>query len=368
MMEIKKEATKEMINDVSKLIKKEDLEKLNQDAENMVERMKPAEYDDLHAIMDQLANLGGKEQQTAGESLSNLRRPVKDMMDNSNNTEVPDNLLKLRSHVNELNPESLQKSGVKGIVNRILRRNSLDKYISKYESVEKNIEVIVKGLLRGQDKIQEDNADLEIIKRDSQEKIYSLEKQIYFGNQLFEILENKKKDAEWAEKSLIIMEAQEKVIVRTKNMSMMVNVLHQSMASVDIIKKNNDKLKEAIRNAIDTTKNIAPVTAAIHMALGNQKTLINAINNVNEATENMLTANAKMLKENTEETSKLLENPTISIEKLQQAFNDIYSAIETQEASSRKIIENSKEYVDKMDTLNTDIKKKLGVETLTKNS
>lgn len=353
------EKTISLEKEVSKLIKPEDFDKINQEAESMIERIKPADHSDLHLIMEQLANLGGKEQQTAGESLSNLRRPVKDMMDNSNNTEVPDNLLKLRSLVNEINPETMKGNGVKGVINRILRRNTLDKYISKFESVEKNIEVIIKGLLRGQDKIQEDNADLEIIKRDSQEKLYNLEKQIYFGKQLFSILEEKKKDAEWSDKENIIMEAQEKIIVRTKNMSTMVNVLHQSMASVDIIKKNNEKLKEAIRNAIDTTKNIAPVTAAIHMALGNQKTIINAVNNVNEATENMLMANARMLKDNTEETSKLLENPSISIEKLQQAFNDIYSAIETQEASSRRIIASSKDYVEKIEVLNKDIKTKL---------
>ena len=169
-------------------------------------------------------------------------------MVNSSNTEIPDNLLKLRSHVNEINPESLNSKGVKGLFNRILGKNSVDKYIAKYQSVEKNIEVIVKGLLRGQDKLEEDNADLEIIKRDSHEKIYQMEKQIYLGRQLFDILEKKKYDAEWSDKQNIIMEAQEKVIVRTKNMSTMVNVLHQSIASVDIIKKNNEKLKEAIRN------------------------------------------------------------------------------------------------------------------------
>lgn len=358
-MENQNELTKEMEKEVSRLISPEDIDKITADAESIVERMKPANQDDLAAIMDQLGNLGGKEQQRAGESLSNLRRPVKDLMKNNNNTEIPDSLLKLRAEVNELNPDSLRSSGVKGLFNRILRKNSVDKYIAKYESVEKNIEVIVKGLLRGQDKLEEDNADLEIIKRDSQEKIYNMEKQIYLGRQLFDILEKKKTDPEWHTKENIIMEAQEKVIVRTKNMSTMVNVLHQSVASVDIIKKNNDKLKEAIRNAIHTTKNLAPVTAAIHMALGTQKSIIKAINNVNEATENMLLANARALKENTQETSKLLENPSISFEKAKQAFDDIYSAIEMQEQSSRKIIESSKEYVDKMEELNNDIKQKL---------
>lgn len=353
------EVNREIEKEVLHLIKPGDLEKITEEAEQIVEKMGPANHDDLAAIMEKFGNLGGKEQSLAGDSLSSLKRPVKDMMANSNNTEIPDNLLKLRSTVNELNPEGLNKNGVQKIINRIFRKNSVDKYIAKYQSVEQNIEVIVKGLLRGRDRLQEDNADLEMIKRDSQEKVYNLEKQIYLGNQLFKTLETKSKDPEWQDKQSLLLEAQEKIIVRTKNMSTMVNVLHQSIASVDIIKKNNDKLKEAIRNAIDTTKNLAPVTAAIHMALGNQKTIINAVHEVNEATENMLLANARSLKENTIETSKLLENPSISIEKAKQAFNDIYSAIQTQEDSTRRIIESSKKYVEEMDQLNGDIKKKL---------
>lgn len=358
-MDNKNVSKNDMDSKLSSIIKPEDLDKLNAEAEEVVEKMNTNENENIEEIMEQLGNLGGKEQSSAGDSLSSLRRPVKEMMDNKDNHEVPENLLKLRNYVNELDPSSLKENGLKGFFSKILKKSPVDKYVQKYQSVEQNIEVIVKGLLRGQDRLQEDNADLEIIKKDSQEKIYSLEKQIYLGKQLFEVLEKRKEDQEWTEKNKIITEAQEKVIVRTKNMATMVNVLQQSLASVDIIKKNNDKLKEAIRNSIDTTKNIAPVTAAIHMALTNQTKLIDAINNVNEATENMIMGNARMLKENTEETTKLLENPSISIEKLQEAYNDIYSAIEAQEQSSRRIVSNSKEFVDKLDELNSDMRNKI---------
>lgn len=353
------EITKEVQKDVSRLIEPDVLKELNQNAEQLVEKMKPASDDDLALIMEQFSNLGAKEQRSAGESLSSLRNPANKMMANKDNTVVPDNLLKLREQVNVLNPQGLSQNGVKGVINRILRRNSIDKYISKYQSVEKNIEVIIKALLVGQDKLQEDNADLEIIKRDSRDKINNLNKQIHLGNQLFEILENKKNDPEWQGKAPIIMEAQQKISTRTQNMSTNVSVLMQALASVDIVKKTNDNLKEAIRNAIDTTKNIAPLSATIHMALSNQKTMINAIHNVNEATENMILANSQMLKENSEETTKLLERPSISIEKLQESFNNILTAIETQESSSRRIIENTREHTKKLEIFNEELKKKL---------
>jgi uncharacterized protein YaaN involved in tellurite resistance len=341
------------------VIKPEDMAKLNEEANNVVKRINDTDSSQVDSLLEQLSNFGGNEQRLAGESLNSLRRPVKDMMDSDNNHGIPDNLLKLRQAVNELNPNSLEAKGLAKIMPKFMRKKSTDKYVAKYQSVEKNIDEIVQSLLRGRDMLQEDNAELEVIKKDVHEKIYLLEKQIFMGKNLFQMIEDKRNDPEWQGKTQLVNESQEKIIVRTKNMSSMVNVLQQSLASVDIIKKNNDKLKEAIRNAIDTTKNLAPVTSAIHLALQNQEKIITAINDVNEATENMIMANAQMLKDNTERTTKLLENPSVSIEKLQKAYQDIYSAIETQEASSRRIISSSREFVAKLDDMNREMRTKL---------
>ncbi|OCA86962.1 toxic anion resistance protein [Pradoshia sp. D12] len=344
---------------IQSFINPEDMKKLNDEATQVVKKISDTDAHNIDSVLEHLSNFGGNEQRMAGESLNSLRRPVKDMMDNKDNHDIPTNLLKLREAVSDLNPNAYQTKGIAKIVPKFLRKSSNEKFIAKYQTVEKNIDEIVQSLLRGRDMLQEDNAELDVIKKDVHEKIYLLDKQIYMGQHLFQMIEDKKNDPEWQNKQQLVMEAQEKIIVRTKNMSSMVNVLQQSLASVDIIKKNNDKLKEAIRNAIDTTKNLAPVTSAIHLALQNQERIITAINDVNEATENMILANAQMLKENTEKTTKLLENPSISIEKLQKAYQDIYSAIETQEASSRRIIASSKEFVTKLDDMNREMKTKL---------
>ncbi len=44
------------------------------------------------------------------------------------------------------------------------------------------------------------------------------------------------------------------------------------------------------------------------------------MNATNEAIESMVLSNSQALKQNTEETTKLLENPAISMDKLRESF------------------------------------------------
>lgn len=343
---------------VSAIIKEEELAKLNQEAESIVKKMN-GEQDDtnLELVINQLSNLGEKAQSDAGNSLEILKRPVKEMMENKN-SEIPKTLLQLREHVEELDPQGLN-GGLKGIINKITGKNPMKTYIRKYQSVQTQIEAIVSSLLKGRDKLQEDNVELEIIKKNAKEKIYELEKQIYLGRKLLERLEEEAKKEQWASKQSMIDKARVKLSVRTKNMMTTVNVLQQSIASIDIIVENNEKLEEAIFNAITMTKNIVTVSASIQMALSNQKKVINAVNNVQEVTENMLVSNAQLLKKNTEDIVKSLEKPAIAIDKLRQAFNDVQSAIKTTEESNKRIIDNSKHFIEEIDKFNKEMKGKL---------
>ena len=69
--------------------------------------------------------------------------------------------------------------------------------------------------------------------------------------------------------------------------------------------------------------------------------------------------NAKMLKENTMDTTKLLENSSISFEVLQKSFDDILASLEIQSESTLRVIEAKKEYMKKMEDLNNKIERKI---------
>ncbi|MGJ9381977.1 toxic anion resistance protein [Salipaludibacillus sp. CF4.18] len=316
------------------------------------------EKQDIHEILESIGKLGTKEQEKAGESLEALRRPVSDMM-NDPNHDLPDQLSKLKDVVSDLEPNHLKQGKFKQFMTKVIRKSPAEKYARKYQSIESEVDTIIEALLHGKDRLQEDTVMLYQLKDIAKERIIGLNTQIDTGKHLNSMLEEELKKDEWQEDPSPIQKGQQKVLARVRNMQQAVLVLQQSLASVDIIVENNEKLEEAIFNAITMTKNIITVTASIQLSLSNQKKVIDAVKNVNQTTESMLLSNAEMLKSNTEETLKTLEEPAIAIETFKKAYEDVYAAIEMTEESNSRIIDSSKKFITEMDELNKQMEKKL---------
>ncbi|GAF24500.1 LOW QUALITY PROTEIN: tellurite resistance protein [Bacillus sp. JCM 19047] len=313
---------------------------------------------DLNDLLKKLDTLGEAEQREAGESLEALKRPVREMMGDESNT-LPKQLHELREVVGQLEPDHLKDSQMKKLFNRLIRRNPIEQYVRRYQTVEAQVDHIVEGLLTGKDKLQEDNVMLKELKVVARERIGNLNEQITMGKELHAMLEKEMTSEKWADNANELKKGQLKVTTRMKNMQQAVMVLQQSLASVDLIMENNEKLEEAIFNAITMTKNIITVTASIQLALTNQKKVISAVQNVNQATESMLLSNAELLKQNTEETLKTLEEPAIALMAFRKAYDNVYKAIELTEESNERIVSSGKQFIEEMDKLNSEMQTKL---------
>ncbi|NJP38877.1 toxic anion resistance protein [Alkalicoccus luteus] len=313
---------------------------------------------DIDEILNSIGSLGVKEQEKAGESLEALKRPVSDMMNDPNHN-LPGQLSKLKEVVAELEPDYLQQGKLKQFLAKMVRRSPLERYAQKYQSIESEVNTIIEALLHGKDKLQEDTVMLHQLKDVARERIIGLNEQIEIGKQLNAMLDEELQKPEWKDDPTPVQKGQQKVLSRVKNMQQAVLVLQQSLASVDIIVENNDKLEEAIFNSITMTKNIITVTASIQLALSNQRQVIDAVQNVNRSTEQMLLSNAELLKSNTEQTLKTLEEPAIALETFKKAYEDVYAAIEMTEQSNTRIIESSRKFISEMDDLNQQMERKL---------
>ncbi|SER40584.1 toxic anion resistance protein [Salisediminibacterium halotolerans] len=346
------------INDSDPIKQAEDL--LSEDElQRAAEKAEQLKSDNnIEEIIASIGELGTKEQEKAGETLEALKRPVSDMMTDQNG-ELPEQLGRLKEVVSDLEPNYLQEGKFKQFLAKLTRKSPMEKYIRKYETIETEVETIINALLHGKDRLQEDTVMLHQLKDIARERISGLNEQIGVGKHLNELLENEVKKDEWQDDPSEIQKAQQKVLSRIKNMQQAVLVLQQSLASVDIIVENNEKLEEAIFNAITMTKNIITVTASIQLSLSNQKKVIDAVQNVNQTTESMLLNNAEMLKTNTEETLRTLEEPAVAMESFRKAYEDVYAAIEMTEASNTRIIESSKKFISEMEQLNEQMDQKL---------
>lgn len=328
----------------------------NQKVEQLIQQLKDTQ--NLDEALHKFNELGVQAQKEAGESLEALKRPVKEMMNNTDN-QLPAQLHQLKEIVSELEPEQLKESQMKKWFNKLLGRNPIEQYAKKYKTIEAQVENIVEGLLRGRDKLQEDSIMLTELRQVAEKRMEALDEQINVGKQLNLMLDEELAKETDPDRKVQIQKGQQKVISRIKNMSQAVMVLQQSIASVDIIKENNEKLEEAIFNAITMTKNIITVTASIQLALGNQQKVINAVKHVNETTESMLLSNARLLKENTEATLKTLEEPAIALESFKKAYEDVATAIKLTEQSNERIIESGKKFIAELDQLSNEMKRKL---------
>ncbi|TSB46974.1 toxic anion resistance protein [Alkalicoccobacillus porphyridii] len=314
--------------------------------------------EDMNSLLESLQSLGEEEQREAGESLEALKRPVREMMGDDSNA-LPNQLHELREMVAMLEPDYLKDGQVKKWFDKVLRRNPVEQYAKKYQTVEAQVDHIIEGLLSGKDKLEEDNVMLVQLKGIARERIEKLNTQIQHGNELHTLLEQEMTSEEWKDNPNELKKGQVKITTRIKNMSQAVMVLQQSLASVDLIIENNEKLEEAIFNAITMTKNIITVTASIQLALNNQQKVIKAVRNVNEATESMLLSNAALLKQNTEQTLKTLEEPAIALDAFRKAYQDVFDAIELTEQSNERIVKSGKQFIIEMDELNKEMKTKL---------
>ncbi|QKS71150.1 toxic anion resistance protein [Paenalkalicoccus suaedae] len=331
-------------------------ESVTEDTDSSTNEVAPQR--DIQEILKTINTLGAREQEKAGESLEALKRPVTDMMNDPNHN-LPDQLSKLKEVVSELEPNYLQQGKFKQFLSKVVRKSPIDKYARKYQSVESEVDTIIEALLHGKDKLQEDTVMLHQLKDIARERIHGLNEQIDVGKELNVLLEQEAQKDEWKDDPVPLQKGQQKVLTRIKNMQQAVLVLQQSLASVDIIVENNDKLEEAIFNSITMTRNIITVTASIQLSLSNQRQVIDAVQNVNKTTESMLLNNAELLKSNTEETLKTLEEPAIAMETFRKAYEDVYAAIEMTEQSNERIITSSKKFISEMEQLNSEMERKL---------
>lgn len=65
---------------VDTVIKDEELDELNKEADLYVQKLNSEQNTDLSKVLSQLGDLGDKEQQATGQTLSALKRPVTAMM------------------------------------------------------------------------------------------------------------------------------------------------------------------------------------------------------------------------------------------------------------------------------------------------
>jgi uncharacterized protein YaaN involved in tellurite resistance len=225
----------------------------------------------------------------------------------------------------------------------------VNEYFRRYQSSQNHIEAIVNSLYRGQDELLRDNAALE------QEKVHlwamkqRLEQYVVMAGALDEALSDR----------IARIEAQDPVkgralkedalfYVRQKRQDLLTQlaVTVQGYLAMDLIRKNNIELVKGVERATTTTVSALRTAVIAALALGNQRLVLDQITALNTTTGNIIESTSQLLRTQTVDIANQAAAATVSIEKLQAAFNNIYATIDTIDTFKLAALDSMRKTID----------------------
>lgn len=273
----------------------------------------------------------------ASAAVSNrmLDRPVK-TLDNGlfdKGSQIGQGLIDLRRQIEELDPSRQgDLLSPRKLLGLIPMGNRLADYFDRYQSSQTHLNAIIEALKRGKDELMRDNAAIEQEKANLWGLMEKLEKYIHLGKKLDTELDAKALalDANDPEKARVVREemlfyTRQKVTDLLTQMA--VNI--QGYLALDMIRKNNLELMKGVDRATTTTVSALRTAVIVAQALANQKLVLDQISALNTTTGDLIAGTSEMLRDQSVAIHQQAAGSTIDVAKLQQAFANVYQAMDT---------------------------------------
>ncbi len=246
------------------------------------------------------------------------------------NGEVVSGLSKLQVQMKDLDPSGIdftKRSGFSKIFNPIKT------YFAKFEKADDIIAETIDSLGKGKAVLKNDNTTLEIEQLALRDLTKKLSTQIELGTQMDESISaaiEKAKVENVDEERIKFIEEEVLFPLRQKVMDLqqMQAVNMQGIIAMEIVRRNNKELIRAVERAESVTVSALRIAVTVASALYNQKIVLDKVNAVNEATNRLIGATAKMLKEQGADIQKQAMETNISVDTLKSAFADTFDALD----------------------------------------
>lgn len=306
----------------------------------------PEFQENVHSIH----NLGNKEiRESAQVSNRMLDMPAKSL-DKSlfDHSPIAKSLTELRGIVEDLDPSKKQLTSSRKLFGLIPFGNKVQDYFRQYESAQTHINAVMQSLYNGKDELLKDNALIEQEKINMWNLMQSIRQYIYVGKKIDEQLEQKvyALEATDPEKARIIKEEM-LFYVRQKNTDFLtqlaVNV--QGYLALDTIRRNNLELIKGVDRATTTTVSALRTAVIVAQAMTNQKLVLDQITALNKTTSSLIESTSAMLKRQSGEIHEQATSSTIELDKLQNAFTNIYDTMDMISNYKVQALDNMKQTV-----------------------
>ena len=247
------------------------------------------------------------------------------------NGEVVNGLSQLQLQMKDLDPSGIDFAK-KGPLGKLF--NPVRNYFAKFEKADDVIAKTIQSLDKGKSVLKRDNTTLEVEQLALRDLTKKLSQQIELGMNMDEAISNaidKAKTENVDEERIKFIEDEVLFPLRQRIMDMqqMQTVNMQGIIAMEIVRRNNKELIRAVERAESVTVSALRIAVTVASALYNQKIVLEKVNAVNEATNKLISATSKMLKEQGAAIQQQAMETNISIDTLRAAFSDTFDALDS---------------------------------------
>jgi uncharacterized protein YaaN involved in tellurite resistance len=302
----------------------------------------------------------GDEDIRASASVSNalLDKPIKSMQEGgiSQGSTVSKSLLDLRRTVEELDPGHQGDMWSPRKLLGVLPFGAGDRikdYFEKYQSSQGHLNAIIESLYSGQDELRRDNAAIVGEQQRLWETNGRLRQYLYMAQQLDAKLSARIASIEATDPARATGLKQDLLFyVRQKvqDLATQLAVGVQGYLALDLVRKNNLELIKGVDRATTTTVSALRTAVIVAQALADQKLVLDQITALNTTTENLIVSTSEMLRDQSGKIHEQAASSTIGIEKLQAAFQNIYTTMDQIDTFKLKALDNMQTTVTALET------------------
>lgn len=282
---------------------------------------------DRRDILQAIETLGANTMtQSAGKNEMLARRMVQLSREGGESGEVAKGLENLAIKMRDLDPSGIDFAKKSRFFSPARR------YFERYKTVDGEITDIVSSLERGKNTLKNDNVTLQLEEDSMRSLTKQLNQQIAMGSDLDTYLSNAVEANRATADPERIKFVEEEVIfpLRQKIMDLqqLQVVNQQGIVSMNIVRRNNLELMRAVDRAESVTVSALRVAATVAGALYNQRIVLDKVNTLNTATNDMISTTSRMLKEQGAEIQKNATEANISVDTLKEAFANTIDALD----------------------------------------
>lgn len=295
----------------------------------------PVNSPEFSIQLAQLTKLGeGTMQQAGAASNRMLKRPAAALAATGADpaSRTGKTLVELRQIVSELDPKRHDLTGAKRILKLLPGGSAVQRYFLKYESAQAQLDAITKALKGGQDELRQDNAAIQTERDGLWAAMGQLANYSVLARHLGDGLEQRIAElrAQGNTDDASALESDALFAVRQRHQDLMTQmaVAIQGYLALDVVRKNNSELIKGVDRALDTTLSALRVAVIVAQALAQQKIVLAQIDALNSTTADMITSTSEMLRSQGTTIHKRASTATIDPGKLQQAFDNVFQAMD----------------------------------------